>query len=157
VLRLGLGLHIGTEDKSLILGALAGTGTLLGINYVLKQIPGALGAIVFREDNGQYIWGLGTGNMVTIATGAGLTYLGHRKHDPKIKYFGFGWLLATALEKLYEIGRYIQTVQPVWTDWEWTVTGKVPTASMQTRVTSAQPTPAPATRSAVSKYTVSVA
>ena len=87
--------------KEIALGELAATLTDLLIDIPLSK-AGMLYAVEFRDDQGRFIWGYGSGDLlIDLAGGLMLAF--------KVKKnFALGWLLAHGLLKLGELYGYIR-------------------------------------------------
>jgi len=105
------------EWKPLVAGALAGTAFDLAIDFPLSDV-GAYYAWVFRDAEGRYVWGIGTGDILGVALGSGLILVG--KYALKgewlssaLKDAGLGWLLALGCIKIAELYGYLTTIRPI--------------------------------------------
>lgn len=102
----------------LVGGALGGTVFDLIIDFPLSD-AGLLGAWQIRDAEGRYIWGIGTGDILGLGIGGGLTLGGHflaEKGKPvgeKLRNAGIGWLLALTCIKIAELYGYLTTIRPV--------------------------------------------
>jgi hypothetical protein len=104
------------EWKPLVGGALAGTVFDLAIDFPLSSV-GALYAWQFRDAQGRYVWGIGTGDILGAALGSGLVLVGKyalkgKRLSSALKDAGLGWLLALGCIKIAELYTYLGTVYP---------------------------------------------
>ena len=93
--------------KNTVLGLVAGTVFDAVIDVPLDS-AGLLQAWVIRDPNGIYVWGVGTGDMLTAGVGAGITVAGRYMNMKYLKEAGLGWLLALGLTKLGELVGYLR-------------------------------------------------
>jgi len=99
-------------------GALGATVVDLIIDFPLSDM-GLLYAWQIRDGENRYVWGIGTGDIVTLGIGAGLALGGHvaskkgKRNAETIKNAGIGWLLAFGCIKLAEFYNYLTAVRPV--------------------------------------------
>lgn len=95
------------DVKNVILGALAGTVFDMTIDIPLDQ-AGLLASWDIADDLGNYVWGVGTGDIFCAGIGVGMTALGEfALKNKSLKEAGLGWLVALGLHKLAEFGSYI--------------------------------------------------
>lgn len=100
--------------KNVALGALGGITTDAFIDVPIAQAIGYVPAIQFHEGlnpNNPYIWGIGLGDLITAAIGAGLIWYGG-KRKASVKEAGYGWLLGLGTDKLVEFYNYVRTKLP---------------------------------------------
>lgn len=105
------------EWKPLVGGALAGTVFDLAIDFPLSSV-GAYYAWQFRDAQGRYVWGIGSGDMLGAAIAGGLMLVGKYALEGKglgsaLKDAGLGWLLALGCLKIGELYGYLATVRPI--------------------------------------------
>lgn len=82
----------------------------LGVtDIVLKQIPGTLQAVEWRDANGVWIWGFGTGDLIDIILGLGIKYYAYKKGKPNLDDFANGWLAGVIGTKLGELYLYVNS------------------------------------------------
>lgn len=87
------------ELNNVVLGAVA--GTLFDMfDAIPLDMAGLLQAWTISDGRGDYVWGIGTGDVLTVGVGVGLYAAG-------LKHFGIGWLLSLGVVKLAEVGSYI--------------------------------------------------
>lgn len=94
------------ELKNIVVGGLAGTVFDMVIAIPLDA-AGLYHAIDFRDADDVYIWGIGTGDVLTAAVGGIMALAGEQIKNEDLKEAGLGWLLSIGLFKLGELGGYI--------------------------------------------------
>lgn len=102
----------------LVGGALGGTVFDLLIDFPLSD-AGLFGAWRFRDAEGRYMWGIGTGDLLGFGIGGALTFGGHllakrgRPRGETIRNAGIGWLLGLTCIKIAELYGYLTTIKPI--------------------------------------------
>jgi hypothetical protein len=106
----------------LVSGALGGTAFDLLIDFPLDK-AGLLYAWQARDSEQRYIWGIGTGDLLSGAVGAIMTAAGtllagkgtarEQAIASAIRDAGLGWLLSLTTTKLAELYGYLTTIWPV--------------------------------------------
>jgi len=92
--------------KNLALGQLAGVCSDVLIDVPLEA-AGLLKALEFRDQNGIWVWGVGTGDVTNAVIGASMFKYGAYKGNTFLKDFGLGWLLALGFFKFAELVGYL--------------------------------------------------
>jgi len=110
------------DFTNVAVGAAGGLATDLLVDIPLDAV-GLLKSLDLKDADGNHIIGIGTGDVVTIAAGAGLLLGGAAtdEKDPKLakqlREAGLGWLLSFGVAKVSElypdIMRWWNTVKPV--------------------------------------------
>jgi len=99
--------------RHIFLGALAGTGFDLFIDYGVQAAMGYVPSLVIRDSEGNYVWGVGLGDLLGALTATGTWWVGKRKFKQSLKDAGFGWLLALGSIKIAELYGYLRKLYPV--------------------------------------------
>lgn len=88
------------------LGALGGITSDLLIDIPLSA-AGLLKALEWKDAQGRWIWGIGTGDVVNFAAGAGMAIAGVELKKKDLTEAGLGWLLAAGISKVSELYGYL--------------------------------------------------
>ena len=90
------------KRKDMIVGGVAGAGFDTVIDFPIAAVVGGVPAVVIKDAKGNYIWGVGAGDVVGILTGLGLMTVGG-KVSPRLKSVGKGWAYSIAIIKGVEL------------------------------------------------------
>ena len=90
------------KRKDMIIGGVAGAGFDTVIDFPIAAIAGTVPAVVIKDAKGNYIWGVGAGDVVGILAGLGLIMVGG-KVSPRLKNVGKGWAYSIAIIKGVEL------------------------------------------------------
>jgi hypothetical protein len=115
-----VGLGISSEHKNILIGGAVSALTDAVIDHGLARVN-ALYAVSVKDSANNYVCGIGTGDVANFGIGAGIAWYGKKKHKPKLQQIGFGWMLAQLTSKIAELSGYIQAIDPVYANGEYTV------------------------------------
>jgi len=106
------------QFEHIIIGGLSGTVASIFIDVPLSKI-GLLYTVTLKDSAGTWIWGIGTGDLITLLIG-GLMFM--EKIPGVSKEAGLGWLLSVVVSKISELAGTVQRVTGTWPNREWTIT-----------------------------------
>lgn len=111
--------------KHFAFGGLAGQiwDLTVGGPVVGYATGGIIPALNIRDSTGEWVWGIGLGDITTFLAGGAITLYGDYKKKENIKNFGLGWMAVMGLVKLAELGGYINKRAGVVGGWDpsWVV------------------------------------
>lgn len=98
-------------SKHVMVGALGGAFFDLLIDYPLSQ-AGVFYSFDLKDETGEWIWGIGTGDIIGGIIAAATIYYGIKKKNADVRDAGLGWLVGLAAIKISELYPYLRTLIP---------------------------------------------